>query len=327
LFIDLGLSYNNNGTRIGAIDNSAWSEERIKTMNFLNIKKFIGEKFSASLILTLSGKVDTSNNAVVATGTHGVNLEYNKDRNNTNGIFAGLAAYYQHGTDMVRGYEGNYKNISAYLVSAEFGLRTMEERLEIATGMEMISGHNYSNDNDEYNNTRHSFDLLYSARFPYYGGHINYFIIQDSYKIGTKGGGYFDPHIRLKYKLNKKSIIDFWFYNPMLTTDVRAYTTIDQITKKPTGTEFDENGNPVYWKGSLGYHIDLELTHKFSKEVILKLGFSYAIPSDIKNQMVYGYKNLAEKQLYELGQNYFGWVMLIVKPQFYNKSKVCLLND
>ena len=322
LLIDLGISYNNDGNRIGAVDNSTWTGEKIKTLNFLNIKKNINDKFSASLMFTLSGKEDINNDALIGTGTHGLNIKYNQAGKITDGIFATLSAYYQHGTDMMRGSDGDYKKISAYLITAELGFRAMEKKLELSAGMEMISGRDYSNDNEDYNNTRHSFDLLYSARFPYYGGNINYFLVQDSYLVGTKGGGYMDPYFKLKYKLNTRSTINFGFYMPILTTDVRAHTSIDPDTKKPTGPEVDGNGNPVYWNGSLGNHIDIGFTQKFSKEVILKFGFSYAMPSDIKNQMVYGYKDVLEKQLNELGQNYFGWAMLIIKPNFFNSEKM-----
>ncbi|HKK67137.1 MAG TPA: hypothetical protein VJ946_02955, partial [Bacteroidales bacterium] len=105
-------------------------------------------------------------------------------------------------------------------------------------------------------------------------------------------------------------------YFPSLTTNVIAHTSIDPSTATPSGMETDDNGDPVYWKGSLGTYFDMGITHKFSKEVILKSGLSFGVPSDIKNQMVYGYEDVAGKELYDLGTNYFGWVMLVVKPTF-----------
>jgi hypothetical protein len=146
---------------------------------------------------------------------------------------------------------------------------------------------------------------------------MNHFLLQDSYLLGTKGGGYLDPFVKLKYKLNKKNIIGAVAFFPMLTTKVRAHNSINPDTKKPIGTEVDANGNPVYWEGSLGSYFDVGLTHKFSKDIILKSGISYAVISNTKNQMVYGYEDIAEKQLYDLGNNVYGWVMLIVKPHFF----------
>ncbi len=317
-FIDLGVSYNNDGFRTGMVDNSTWNYDKMKTMNFLNIKKVFNEKLSVALMFTLSGKEDTTN-ILLGTGTHGININYNKGKKVENGLFAHASGYYQHGGDMNRGSDGARKSISAYLIAGELGFRTLEKKMEVSLGMELISGQDYSNSGESYNNTRHSFDLMYSARFPYYGGHMNHFLVQDNYKIGTKGGGYFDPYFKVNYKLSKKTIIDFVFYAPILNTKVLAHSGFDPVTKKPV-TELDDNGDPVYWKGSLGNYIDLAITQKFSKEVILKTGFSYGIISDIKNQMVYGYKDAAKKELYDMGNNYFVYTMLIVKPNFF-KSK------
>jgi hypothetical protein len=135
--------------------------------------------------------------------------------------------------------------------------------------------------------------------------------------LGTKGGGYLDPFVKVKYKLNKKNIINAGAFFPMLMTKVRAHNSINPVTKKPTGAEVDANGNPVYWDGSLGSYFDVGITHKFKKDIILKSGISYAVISDTKNQLVYGYEDAATEQLYDLGSNIYGWVMLIVKPNFF----------
>jgi hypothetical protein len=317
LFVDIGVSYNNDGSRIGLVDNTDWSADKIKTMNFLNVRKTLGEKTDASLMLSLSGKVDTSNNAILGTGTHGFFLNHNQGKKSTDGFLGSISAYYQHGTDVNRGSDSNYKNISAYLLAANIGYRAMDKKLEVIAGIELISGRDYENSDEDYNNTRHSFDLHYGARFPYYGGQMNHFIIQDSYLVGTKGGGYMNPSLKVNYKLSKKDILNISYYMPILTTSVRAHNTIDPATNKPSGKEVDENGDPVYWKGNLGNYFDVNYTRKFSKEIILKAGFSYAYLSDIKNQMVFGYQDAAAKQLNELGQNYFGWVALIIKPTFF----------
>lgn len=319
-WVDLGISYNNDGAVNGLeVYNENWVPERLKTMNFINIEKEISEKFTVSLMLTLSGKVDTSNNAVLGTGTHGLYLVYNNGKKATNGLFGNFSGYYQHGTDLVRGSDDNYRNVSAYLLAAELGIRTMSKKLELSIGSELLSGRDYTNTDAEYNNTRHSFDMLYGARFIYYGGNMNHFLLQDSYLTGTKGGGYANPYLKINYKLNTKSVITLGYYMPYLTSKVTAHTSINPLTNKPSGIETDASGNMVYWKGNLGKYVDLGWTQKFSKEISLKTGFSYAMISDIKNQMAFGYKDAASKELYDSSQNFYFWAMLIIKPNFFKQ--------
>lgn len=312
----LGLSYNNEGTKNGVIDQNAWTGEKIKSMNFLNVRRQIRKKLSGSLMFSLSAREDVTNDKLLGTGTHGLNLKYNTGRGISGGFFGHFSGYYQHGSDLQKGTDDAYKNISAGLIAADLGYRTSDKKLELGGGIEYLTGHDYSNTGTDYSNTRHSFDLLYSGRFPFYGGNINHFLIQDSYKTGTKGGGYFNPYLTVNYRTSSATAFNASVYFPALTTKVSAHTSIDPDSGKPAGRETDVNGNPIYWEGSLGNYIDVGITHKFNKDIILKSGFSLGMPSDIKNQMVYGYKDVASKELYELGTNYFGWIMLVVKPDF-----------
>lgn len=319
IFFDLGLSYNNHGNRIGLYNNSSWPGEKLKTLNFINVKKHLGQQSSLSLLLTLSGREDINTNVVPAKGTHGMQILYNKKRNINNGLFADISGYYQHGKDLSRDTDGNFKEVSAYMFAGEIGFRTFSRKLEISAQAELFSGKDYKKTNKSYLDTRHTFDLLYGGRFPFYGGYLNHFILQESYLKGTKSGGYLSPSLNIRYKLNQKNILGLSWYNPMLTTNVTAHTTIDPATNKPAGTETSNNGDKVYWKGSLGHYLDMNFTHKINKELIVKAGFSYGWISDIKNQMVYGYKDPANKTLYEPGDNYTGWIMLVVKPHFFNE--------
>lgn len=320
LQLDLGLSYNNNGSPMGYANNTMWQVEKLKSLNFLHLQKSFTPRTSIALLFTLSARKDTTSNTTLGTGTHGLVFNHNKGKTGIDGLFASFEGYYQHGKDIKRGSDSEYKNISAYLLAADLGVRTLQKRLELSIGGELVSGHDYTNTDSDYNNTRHSFDFLYGARFPYYGGYMNHFIIQESYVLGTKSGGYFDPYFKSKFAINKKNILEASFYAPILTTDVKAHTAIDKAAKKPIGSELDNNGNPVYWKGSMGQYIDLVYTHKASKEISIKTGVSYGFLSDIKNQMVFGYADPATKELNQLGQNYFGWVMLSVKPNFFTSK-------
>lgn len=318
--LDIGLSYNNNGNRQGILNNSYWQAEKLKTMNFIRFKYPFGEKTSLMVIASLSGRMDTIANNLLVTGTHGLNLMHNYGKKSDDGFLMRLSGYYQHGTDVNKGSDGSYRDISAYLLSFETGVRMLNRRVEIKAGVELISGRDYKNTDTGYNNTRRSFDMQYGAILPYYGGYMNHFIFQDSYKMGTKGGGYIDPYIKLRYSINKKNLIEASVFIPYLTSDVRAHNSINPDTKRPTGAEVDKYGNPVYWKGNLGTYLDFKYVYKITPKINVKAGMSYGWVSDIKNQMVYGYKDIANKQLNKMGQNYFGWVMFTVKPGLFNSG-------
>ncbi len=315
-FIDMGLSYNNDGNPIGLVDNSSWTGEKIKTLNFLNFKKNLHDKYTISAVFMLSGKDLPAEDKLLLTGTHGVAFNYNTGPAPEAGLFGFLSGYYQHGTDSKTGAGDDYRGISAYLLTGELGYRAPAKKWEVAAGAEVISGHDYKNTSPEYRDTRHSFDLHYGARFPYYGGYMNHFILQDSYKIGTKGGGYIDPYIRMNFKPGEKSTLELTWYSPLLSTHVPAHNSIDQDTGLPGETETDDQGNTVFWKGSLGNYIDLGYTRRIHSDVVVKTGFSLGEVSEIKNQMIYGYRDGTDAELYEMGINYFGWVMLIVTPEF-----------
>jgi hypothetical protein len=312
-FIDMGLSWNNNGTLHGEVRNADWTGEKLKTLNFINFKKNHNNIFSVSAFFSLAGRDYPAIDKLFATGTHGLILDYN---DGGNGVFGYLSGYYQHGTDSKKGANDDYRDISAYLITGELGYRAPAKKWELAAGAELISGHDYSSTDTDYANTRHSFDLLYSARFPYYGGNMNHFIIQDSYKTGTKGGGYFDPYLRFSFKPGKKNSLTVTWWSPYLTTDVPAHNSIDPVSGLPSETETNAAGNTVYWNGNLGDYIDVGFTQRINPDVVLKSGFSVGSISDIKNQMVFGYQNVEANKLFETGTNYIGWVMLIVKPNF-----------
>lgn len=315
-FLDAGMSYNNNGSRTGAVDNGSWTGMKLKTMNFLNIRKVFNPHWSATVLATVAGKEDPVSGYVQGTGTHGLYLRYNEESGKSDGLWGHVSAYYQHGTSTDRLENGGYQDISAYMIASEMGVRTLDNDLELGLGFELMSGRDYSEEDADYHETRHSFDLLYGSRFIYYGGGMNHFVVQDSHKTGTKGGGYFNPYFTANYRVTPKTNLNAAVYFPSLTTDVTAHTGIDPESGKPVGVEMDENGNPVYWNGSLGTYVDLGMTHKISNDIKLKSGFSIGSPSDLKNQMVNGYEDVSARKLYDEGTNYYGWVMLIVKPSF-----------
>lgn len=309
LFVDLGLSYNNdmNYGKGSYINDYA---SRLKTVNFLNVKKVFNSKFNATFNFVFSGKQDQTVDATTGKminsdvlymkATEGIMLNYNMGKKSEDGVFGTLSAYFQHGT------EANGADVSAYMMDAQVGFRTMEKKLELSAGVEMLSGHDASNDDQTYNETVHTFDLLYGGRHPYYGGTMDYFTMP----AHMKNGGMMDPYLKVNYKLNKKSMLKLGVFLPMLANDVTN-----------TGRT-EDNGDAIIYDKALGQNLDLSYVHKFSKEVKLVVGASYYMMSDsFKEMKKMNVSDDINPNGQVAGQQYFMYTMLIIKPNFFSSEK------
>ena len=231
--------------------------------------------------------------------TEGLILNYNMGKKGEDGVFGTLSAYFQHGK------ESNGADVSAYMMDVQVGFRTMEKKLEISGGVEMLSGHDATNDDETYMETVHTFDLLYGGRHPYYGGTMDYFTMP----AHMKNAGMMDPYFKVNYKLNKKSMVKLGVFLPMLATNAKTGRT-------------EDNGDAIMFDKTLGQNIDLSYVHKFSKEVKLVVGASYYMMSDtfkeMKGMKVSDDINATKT---EAGQQYFIYTMLIIKPRFFSSEK------
>ncbi len=186
LFVDLGLSYNNamnpnNGSYVNNLIG------RLKTVNFLNVKKVFNNKFNATFNFMFTGKQDDLNPSVLyMKATEGIILDYNYGKKGEGGLFGTFSAYYQHGTNANAG--GGNSKTSAYMFDAQVGFRTSDKKLELSAGVEMLSGHDQSNTDSLYNTIHHTFDLFGGGPHPYYGGYMDYYVVPKS----TKNGGLMD---------------------------------------------------------------------------------------------------------------------------------------
>jgi len=312
LFVDFGLSYNNDMKPGSGLYVDAYSQ-RTKTMNFLNVKKAINKKFNVTLNLILSGKQHQGFDAATGKMSHadvlyvkmteGLIFNYNMGKKGEDGVFGTLSAYYQHGTNANKG--GGGSAVSAYMMDAQVGFRTMEKKLELSAGVEILSGHDATNTDEDYMKQVHTFDLLNGGRHPYYGGTMDYFVMP----AHMKNGGMMDPYFKVNYKLNKKGMLKLGVFLPMLATNVK--------TKRK-----DDAGEAILFDKGLGQNIDLAYIHKFSKEVKIRVGASYFMMSDtfkeMKGMKVSDQINATNN---ESGQQYFAYIMLTIKPRFFSSEK------
>ncbi len=316
LFVDFGLSYNNEMAPTTSDYVNAYPG-RVKSINFLNVKKTIGTKLDVSLNLILSGQQDNTNaNTLYGKGTEGIFVCYNMGKEPTDGVFGTLSAYNQHGTQATT--TTGWQKVSAYMLDAQIGFRAMETKLEIAAGIEMLSGKDLvkaeeTDDNGKwvdstYKFTTQTIDLLEGARHPYYGGVIDYITA-----AGTYSAGLMDPYVRVKYKMSKKNWVGLDVFLPMLANDVYSNRYTDD----------DPTKDRIIYEKSLGTNIDITFGHNISPEVKIVGGFTYAMISD-------SYKEMKDLRIYDAtnktwedksGQQYVGYLMLIVTPKFFSSEK------
>jgi len=287
LSIDFGLTLNNHTENLFGND---YYTDRMKTMDYLYIKKSFGDKLYISLMAIGSGyqKVGTTS-TIYMTGTEGLHVNYNAGTKVEDGLFSKVNLFVQNGKNSTG------QDVSANMFTAEVGYRLMDKKLAISAGVDYLSGNDNSDTTTAYNEIDHTFSLLYGGRFPYYGGNLCQIVVNDK---NLKGAGLMNPYFKVSYKLSDKASVNFAFHMNMLANNLTA-------TNDTTKEFYDKN---------LGNNIDLSFTYKFSKEVMFKVGGSYGMPSDTFIRM----QNITNSDGdYKAGTNYYTWAMLIIKPTFF----------
>ncbi len=276
---DLGLSYNSWDTKItGDVNNrNNWyyaDKNRIKTLNFLYLER----KFNDAFTLTFTGihagyQQGADSDTVNGTFTYGLHGKYAK-----NGIDFTANAFLQSGENQ------NGQDIQAYFLTADAGYKFNSTR--VGLGADLISGHDASNTDADYADTDHTFNLMYGARFKYYGW-INHFILMDKH---TRNGGLIDIYPNVTHKFNKSTTVKAFYH---------LFSTEQEVPDGNGGT-FDK---------SLGSALDIMFIKGFSKDVKLQAGLSYSMPSETLEAFK-GATGTEESP-------FWGWVMLTVKPTFF----------
>jgi hypothetical protein len=279
----LGNNYSDGTDYFGSVN-------PIQTQNFIYIKKNFDNKMYISLLAITAGYQNEDNpQTLYMTNTEGLHFNYNATKKGKDGIFGVANAFIQNGKNI------NGTKISANMLTAQLGYRTMGKKLEISAKIERLSGNDAKKyDDADYADVDHTYNLLNGARHPYYEGFLDWFVLPKS----SGNSGLMNIGLKLSYKLSKKDIL--WF----------DYCNISSSTNK--FKEIDETTNRVYYGKSLASTIDFTYIRKINKDIKWMNGFSYGIPSDDFNTM----KNITDG-----GSNYFFYTMVTFTPKFFDSSK------
>lgn len=278
--LNVAISYNNtlaNKVGIPTEDETIFnSMNRMKSFNFIHLKKKFNEHISASAIVIGSGFQKMNDQRIMyLTGTYGLWTGIN-----IAGFDANVNIYYQNGAAQ------NGKEVNAYMATLNPGYTISKFR--IGFGVDYFSGDD-ANAND-YGTSERTFNRFYGAVYKY-NGNMNYYTY---IKGSTKNGGLMDLYPNLTFKANKKHIVSAYYHFFSLANAVKLGTDI--VDEKDLGSE-----------------LDMIYTFKQSKELNIKVGFSYYFTTESLEKMKgYGSGNIQSP--------YWGWVMLTFKPTLFTSK-------
>ncbi len=279
---DIALSYNNDnkkGTPAGSGLNNFDVDpisRRLRTLNFVYLKRNILDGWYVSTTGLLTGyQKDKTTSTIYLMATYGLHSEFKKA-----GFESRINLYGQSGKSQLG------KDVSSWMITAEAAYRLKKWRL--GAGIDLLSGHDASNNDSDYQKTEHNFDLFYGIRYLRYGL-MNQYVLPS----GTLNGGLVDIYPSIHFYPNTKNKISIDYHHFALQQSVA-----DPFAEKS------------YLEGSLGSEIDLVWSHSFSKELILNAGFCYYITNDT-------YSKVKQVDPQDLESPYFGWLMITFKPTLF----------
>ncbi len=217
---DLAFSYNNQKEILFV---EPFTDQKIKTLNFLHIEKQFSEKLKISpMIMTVGYNRSDTSKVVYLRGTYGLFVEFK-----CKGFSSEYSAYYQNGKNK------KGQDVSANLLSVRMDYDIWKFRLGV--GFTQISGNNPESESDNL------FDIFYGTRHRYFGL-MDYF---SNIPKSTQNGGLrdlffsvnFEPVPKLKFNadyhlfsLDKKVFIQKSELSGVLGNELDMYFSKDFVS-------------------------------------------------------------------------------------------------
>ncbi|MCF6239815.1 MAG: alginate export family protein [Bacteroidales bacterium] len=271
--MDVALSYNNSSMNLFA---GEYDHLKIKSMDYIYLKKKFTSSLNASLTALFSGfQAENSATTIYFKTTVGPYIKFDNKK-----VFAKGEFYYQTGKTV------DGVDVQAYFFNTDLGFYL--GKVFLAAGIDYMSGQKTGTD---INETMQAFDILYGARFKYYGN-LNYVVTPSS----TKFGGLMNPYIKLNYKFNKKNNIKLSYL---------LLSSAEEVA--------NPNEQGVYYSKSLGSELDMIYTYKLAKDINIKAGYHLAFPTETMEV----FKGLQPGT--SRTPQWF-WVMLTIKPTLFSSK-------
>ncbi len=200
--LNVALSYNNtfvNKVGIPTEDETIFnSVNRMKSFNFIHLKKKFNQHISASAIVIGSGFQKMNDQRIMyLTGTYGLWTGID-----IAGFDANANVYYQNGAAQ------SGKEVNAFMVALDPGYTISKFR--IGFGVDYYSGDDANN--SEYGQTERTFNRFYGAVYKYNGNMNYYTYIKGKYKKWRIAGFVSKPYFKGIRKACCFSLLSFVFF-------------------------------------------------------------------------------------------------------------------
>ena len=305
---DFGFAYN---ALTESLYRDPYTINNYKAMQYMHWHKDFNS-FGVSFLFLNNGRPyinahDTTDTGIAKeniayTQTSGPRVTFKQDK-----FSANAALYYQSGKRTIiaglpTGNDTTMKTSAVYF-ALDFAYQ-LHEMFSAGLGFEYLSGNNEKKiaDSDNGKETEKAFSPFYGTNHKFNGWMDYFYVGNHFYSVGL-----IDIFIPLKFKKDKFAamLIPHFFQS--------AGTIYRQERDENWMPVVDDTGDPVmkeFGKG-LGTEIDIAFSYSVSKPVAVKAGFSVMMPSESMQYL----KNTQKDKL-----NSWGWVMLIIKPTFYQSK-------
>jgi hypothetical protein len=281
-----------------------------KSMQFLWFNKKFSDAYTLSVLVLNNGVDDiTLNNPTPSSMTTYSQIIGQRSVFKTGALKVGFNFYYQMGQDKATYKDSDGKNQHVGYAAMNIGLDLnykLNDNFSIGGGYEFLSGNSQTDTTKDYNQTNHAFAPLYGTNHKF-NGWMDYFY------VGNHGNsvGLQDIYLKVDYKKNKL-IAGAAFHYFMSAADV-----LD------TEELYYGSGDIKALSSGLGMELDTYVGYKHSKGVIFKAGISGMFDSATMRELQTSRDNMGVIQTSPAmgASNYWGWVMLVVKPTFLNGKK------
>lgn len=285
------------GFAVNSVQTEMYNVANYKSMQFLWFNKRFGDAYTLSVLALNNGVNDTTFNSKGNTTTFS-QIVGQRSVYKAGALKVGLNIYYQMGK-AAAGYmddSGDYqkKAIGAYNFGLDIDYK-LNDNFNVGVGYEMLSGNSQTEDASYYE-TNHAFTPLYGTNHKF-NGWMDYFY------VGNHGNnvGLNDAFVKIGYK-NGKFLTGAHLHYFMANADV-----LDQ-------KEFVKTGEAKAMSAGLGTEIDYYAGYKLGKGVLLKAGVSMMMATETLHAVKTTNFDMA-------GVNYWGWAMIVVKPNFFKSEK------